>query len=67
MPLQPLEEGEYIDLDTGTRVQRREGWQENVYYIKLHKNGTQRIELEDEEIREIAELAGYEVRDPPEI
>lgn len=60
---EPLAEGEHIDLDTGAEVKRllKEG---NTYLIDKYnrkENRTEFIFLEDEEIRQIAELAGYKV------
>lgn len=68
---EPLAEGEYADLDTGTTVTRGgsvgTSYDENYYNVRavLPTGGVDgRVLLEDEEIRQIAELAGYEVRDP---
>ena len=63
--MQPLTEGEHLDLDTGATVKR--GTQEpNTYLVKKYNRKENREEfvfLEDEEIRQMAELAGYEVSD----
>lgn len=61
----PLAEGEHVDLDTGTTVKRGTR-HENQYLVTTYNPELERDEsifLEDEEIRQIAELAGYEVRD----
>lgn len=60
--LEPLEEREYVDLDTGTRVVRGAKASSCMFRIRDEQEG-ESISLEDEEIRQIAELAGYTVTD----
>lgn len=65
----PLAEGEHVDLDTGTTVLRGDGpaLGTNEYKVRsaFPNMGTEgRVVLEDEEIRQLAELAGYEVSEP---
>lgn len=64
--LEPLARGEHVDLDTGTRVQRGgatgTSYPENFYHVRDEAaEGPASLVLEDEEIRQLAELAGYEV------
>lgn len=61
--MQPLTEGEHVDLDTGTTVQRAND-KPNFFRVREHRQGSS-VTLEDEEIRQIAELAGYTVTDEP--
>lgn len=56
----PLDRGESRQIDTGTVVTRK-AEKENWFDVA---NGAHDISLEDEEIRQIAELAGYDVSDP---
>jgi hypothetical protein len=58
--LQPLDEREYVDLDTGIRVVRGAKAHSCMFQVKDEAEGDS-ISLEDEEIRQIAELAGYDV------
>lgn len=57
----PLDPGEHGTLDTGTEVQRQPDMP-NYYDVLAIGTGTH-VELEDEEIRQLAEAAGYEVTD----
>lgn len=58
--LKPLAEGEHVDLDTGVEVSRGTTAGSCMFNIRDDARD-QRISLEDEEIRQLAELAGYEV------
>jgi hypothetical protein len=58
--LQPLAEREYVDLDTGLRVVRGARSRSCMFQVKDEAEG-ESVTLEDVEIRQLAELAGYEV------
>ena len=62
--LEPLAEREHIDLDTGVRVVRGAKAHSCQFRVKDEAE-EEAISLEDEEIRQIAELAGYTVTDEP--
>lgn len=60
MAPEPLDEREYVDLDSGLRVVRGAKAHSCNFQVKRESEGNS-ISLEDEEIRQLAELAGYSV------
>lgn len=60
-----LEEGEHIDLDSGATIERMRG-NPDTYCLRKYNNAEGRDEyvfVSEDDIRQFAELAGYEVRD----
>lgn len=60
--MQPLEPHEHVDLDTGTTLMRCRRPDENFYRVTVEGDS---VDLEDEEIRQMAEAAGYTVSVEP--